>query len=223
MAHPEPSLDVDGVFARLGARGRGGLEWRFVIAAKDGRASYRLSRELQQEHVIEVRSGPDTVRDGRAAPGAPVIVVVVQGVLTPAKVRAIAAKLEERARAHDSTYAGVSWADAAGEAPEEWLTIDAAVWRLRHFTDTGLAAGAAMGWVFGFASEDEKILAALERAAGERGYTSERGKDKSGRTVLAVRCDGVNDDPALRNRYAEMEEMGRGAGAEMVGVALDAG
>ena len=216
-------FDIEALFKHLAADTEYDAEqekqWDFAFRSEDIAKLSKMGKALSNEFDVDLQEEVPTIEDGKEFMDVPMLSVSTVGALSEAEVKALAARFEAMAKKEGVKYDGVSSYDVIDE--EEmfgWMDVESAVWRLRHYTDTGLPANADMPWVFAVVGPENVDLEAVGAGLDEKWYTHlEMVEDEEG-PVLVVHCEGKNDEKALTARYGEIERVVKGKGAELLGV-----
>jgi hypothetical protein len=97
-------------------------------------------------------------------------------------------------------------------------SLKSAQWRLHHYTDTGLAEGAPMVYVFGFAAASPAEAIATLKSAGVK--KARRGPRDADWTVES-RVLGSNDDAKLAEAFKVAMKHAKLIGCKLVGVEFE--
>ena len=238
--------EIEDIFkdlAEQGADPHEPLHWIFHLALPDGQGedlAERLSElaertldDLEPEeggffanasHEVEIDE--DTEEETAT------IEVAIQLVdaLSVEAAKAKAAIVERFAREHGLTPAGVDATEPMDmDDLLEWMPLEDAQWRLSHYTDAGLEAGAPVPWVFAIDAQDIDVLDSVRLALDETGLgrtfidtmgdpdADEDDADED-EEFLFLHVEGVNDNARLADCYHRVEAIAARSGAELLGV-----
>lgn len=224
---PDLRFDVDALFAHM----RDNLdrdpdneetEWRFTFRSSDLDKLTRIGESLAEEFDVHLQESVETYHeDGRRTMGPPLMDVVIIAALPAEEVKSLSARFADLARDADLTYEGVSASDPVDmDELFGWLDLEAAQWRLRHFSDTGLRPGEPLPFVFAVEAEDEPAAERAAQAFHDAGFTSLEiihDEDEPGFGVL-IHAEGKNDERLLADTYHRIEKIAAAHAAELLGV-----
>jgi Regulator of ribonuclease activity B len=226
---PNLNFDIDALFEHLiknlSQDLSKPLEWHFTLRStkKEVAKLERLGAALAKEFDIHFQAEVETWQNDRMSIGPPMLLAVRTEVLTPKDVKALAKRFEGLAKKHGFTYEGVSSFEPIDmNEVFGWLELDDAVWRLRHFTDTGLKEGADVPFVFALTARKPTALQkSAEKVKRWRNTWTEfiDADEEAGEVpMLLIRCAGKNDEAALKKRYKQVESIAKETKASLVGV-----
>jgi len=200
------------------------VDWEFSFRSADVSKLEHVAAGLRGEFdAVLIQEHVEVVGvDGSVSPGLPLLSAVRRDALSPEEVKEIASRMSSLAHTEGITYEGVS---AYQPADEEdlfgWLTIEDAIWRLRHFSDTGLAPDAALPWAFLIVAKEMERLQEAADALGHAGYESIvvfEDQNEDGLYECCVFVDGRNSESKLSEKYKQISEAARQYGAQVQGV-----
>lgn len=224
---PDLSFDIDALFEHL----FGGLEhdeddafdWVFTLRSENVQALNRVAEELSEEFDVQVEEDmPAFDVTGNPIESVPMLSVVRQDALTAEEVKQIANRMQAIADENGFTYQGVDCFDPLdNEEIFGWLDIDDALWRLRHFTDSGLADDSALPWCFLIQTQSLENLEAVAVALRDKGFADRDDyvqPDDDGQYHSCIFMDGVNDEAKLSATASDISDISKDNGCELVGV-----
>jgi hypothetical protein len=223
VPNPDTHFDIDALFAHLTDLEHDlddELEWHFDFRSDDVEKLARVGEALTDEFEVYLQEEVETVTDeGDASMGPPLLTVVIQAALEPDEVKELAARFTELASEEGLIYEGVSTFEPIDEDEAfEWMDLEGANWRLRSFTDSGLAPGERAPFVFAIDAENEDALNKAAAALQNAGFSNlELIEDEEGMGVI-VHVEGKNDEALLTSVYRQIEQIAADAGAELIGV-----
>jgi hypothetical protein len=216
---PDMRFDIDALFAHLtgnlGHELSDAKDWHFTFRSRDLDKLATIGESLSEEFDIELQEEVPTVEDGREFIGPPMLTAVIRGALSRNEVKSLAARFTELAERERIEYEGVlSYEPFDEEVMFGWLALDDAIWRMRHFSDLGLADGAPMPFVFAVTAADAEGLDSAAAALARGGYKSQDLDEP----MLLVKVDGRNEEPELERHYRTVEKIIASSGGELLGV-----
>lgn len=222
---PDLHFDIDALFAHLIESLEHTLEtereWHFTFRCDDLDRLAGVAGALEDEFDVHLQKEVQTVEHGRTFMGPPLLAVMIQAVLGPEEVRSLSARFADLAREHSLTYEGVmSFEPLEMEEAFGWLALEDGLWRLRHFSDSGLAPGEPMPFVFALEAAGQRQAEAAGAALAGAGFENTEvleDPDEPGIGIL-VRVAGRNDEALLTATFQKMERIAAAAGAELLGV-----
>lgn len=221
---PDIHHDVDALFehitTHLGHEMGDEKEWHFVLRSEDYQHLKKIGESLSDEFDIDLQESVETHEEDRTFMGPPLMAIVIVASLTPDEVKSLVTRFKGLAEEQALTYEGVSCYDPIDmDEMFGWLDLEAAAWRLRAYTDSGLAPGERVPFVFAIETDDragaDAIATALAGAGLERVEVID---DEEQGTGLLVYVEGRNDEDLLKQEYGKVERFAAGAGGELVGV-----
>jgi len=219
---PNMCFDIDALFAHmienLSFDVADQMEWTFSLCSKDFGALKVVASHLPGEFTIALQEDVDTYVDGKWSKGLPLLSASITAALEPGVVKSYARRFEEIAHKHGVEYDGVGCFDAEDPSEFQWLDLESAGWRLRHYVDTGMAAGEDLPFAFCIMAASEDGVAKVEEAALQQGFEDVAEYDADGEYGLLVFVNGKNDEKILQARFDEMDAIAKGAGATLAGV-----
>ncbi|MBK7405055.1 MAG: hypothetical protein IPJ41_10570 [Phycisphaerales bacterium] len=220
---PDLHFDIDALFAHLATvlehTPDMEREWHFTLRCDEFDRLVRVGESLEEEFDVHVQEEVETVEGDRTFMGPPLLAVMIQAALGPEEVKSLASKFASLAREEGLEYEGVmSFEPLDEEATFGWLGLEDAQWRLRHFTDGGLAPGCSMPFVFAIeAPAMERAEVVAEALAGFEEIEILEDEESPGIGVIG-RAMGRNDEAVLVEMYERVGRLAAAAGAELVGV-----
>jgi hypothetical protein len=179
----------------------------------------RLENEFQtqiQESVEE--HSPD----GEITDGPPILIVSRCAALTADDVKAIASRMTPIAETEGVTYEGVECYDAVDEDELfDWMELEDATWRLRHFTDTGLEIDEELPWAFLITAENASDLQTAEQTLNKAGLARTQcfdDPDENGAFGMCLFVDGKNNESELVAAHRKFEELLVSTDAKLTGI-----
>jgi len=172
----------------------------------------------EQESVLET-----TVvgRRSRTVVGPPLVTAFWRAKPNASSIARRFASLRALAAKHKAKHGHVSSMDLEEfemlYGPPKAMSLADSCWRLRHYSDTGLKAGAAMEYTFCLVPKDAKACrTALKRA----GLSKIERAPKDADWTLSVTVQGVNSEKRLKAEFEAMKKTARAAGARLKGLML---
>jgi hypothetical protein len=131
------------------------LEYHLRFRAADGRQSYRFTKAIPTlSSLPSARCGPPpTTYQVSADPERPptmLVSLVISAALSTAKTRKIFEESTALAAEHGLEFLGIGCREPDrihDWSATKWLSLEDAVWRLRHFADTGQVNTGALGTI----------------------------------------------------------------------------
>jgi hypothetical protein len=217
-------FDIDAKFQHLVKLGEDlskPREWHFSLRSKKSELPKltKLGESLLKDFEVHLQEEVETWVGEKKTMGPPLLSIVRTAVLTPAEVKKLAKKFETLAKKHGFTYDGVSSYEAVDfDELFGWLELDDAIWRLRHFTDTGLAEGDPTPFMFALTARKAAALKTTAEAVKKwRGVQTDISESDDG-PLLQILGPGKNDEAALRKRYKQVEELAKTTKVQLLGM-----
>ncbi len=218
------SHDIDAYFAHLDKIGHERaeeLQWVFSFRSTDFDHLTRIGESLEDEFQVHLQEEVETIEQDRTFMGPPLLRVELVAALTPVDLKVLHDRFGALAEDEGVDYEGfTSYEPIDEEELFGWLDLEAAIWRLRHFTDNGLEEGAPVPLVLAMAGDDEASLESVGAKLEKLGYTIDGlgpAEDEPGTYVLIARCEARNEDAVIERRYREVERTATAAGATLLG------
>ena len=195
-------------------------EWHFDFRCQDAGRLESLAQSLSEDFDVYFQESVESVDEsGHTTEGPPLMSVIFLDAFDQSQVQAHYDSFKSYAANHGLEYEGVSCCEAVDE--EEmygWLDLDSAIWRLRHYSDTGLKPDEYVPYMFAVQPGD--------LAAGERFIQGARSRPETDAEVIehedgplwAVYIEGKNDDSYLKESYEFVDALAQKHGAELIGV-----
>lgn len=209
--------------------------WDFSLRTKDLDGMHALAKALRkaryatqvQEVVMEstpVESGAGKGKSkGRmkwkSVEGPPLVMAFSLGKPNTTALKRRLLGILKLAKKHDATFSSVSSMDQEEFemffGPPKAMPLADALWRLLHYTDTGLKEGAKIEYTFCLVTEDVKACAAALKKAG---FTKVARAPRDANWTISVSVPGVNDEKRLKAEYAAMRKAAKSCGAKLKGL-----
>jgi hypothetical protein len=226
MATPTPDLkrDIDALFAHmtenLGHEMGEPLDWLFALRHKTVDRLERIAQELEDEFEMDLHEAVEEVdASGKASVGPPMLEIIVRDALEPAQVKELASRFEKLAASQGVTYDGVTCFEPLGEDELfEWLNLDDAVARLKHFTETGVPVGAPVVLQFAIEATDGAAAGRLLKDLLGLGFEGSQGEEEDNARGVVAYCQSSMAEAPLRERYKFVEKVAGKHGAQVYGV-----
>ncbi|KLU04679.1 hypothetical protein RISK_003301 [Rhodopirellula islandica] len=223
---PDLAFDIDALFSHL-VEEQGGelsvpMDWTFTLRGAEI-GQLRSIAETLDDYLCELEESVEEIDEkGRLSLGRPMLSVVKTGALVPSEVKKIADHMQQIAERTGIEYEGVEVFDAIDDDELfDWLSLDEAVWRLRHFSDSGLNPGEELPWVFLLMGETLEQMQKLAVALVEGGFPNSQADedpDEAGRFGVFVFQEGSNDEERLAGAHNQVMKIAREHGATLDGI-----
>lgn len=190
------------------------MSWLFTLLSTDVDRLKQVSDDLQNEFDVDLGTSIEVHEDGREITRQTLSVTAV-GAFSLEEVKLMAARIEAVAEREGVICYNVTCFDADMFG---WLDLDAATWRLRHLTDSGLEEGAPLPWVFAVKGTVEQLNAMLAVLDNGLYKDAEIVEEEAGTAIMLLNADGRNDEGALTDRYQAIQAAANTAQVAMEGV-----
>lgn len=193
---------------------------RNVDAMRTLARALRRARYLttEQESVLETTI---VGRRSRTVVGPPMVTAFWRAKPIASSIARRFASLRTLAARHKAKHGHVSSMDLEEfemlYGPPKAMSLDDACWRLRHYSDTGLKAGAAMEYTFCLVPKDTKACGVVLKKAG---FSKIERAPKDADWTLSVTVPGANNEKRLKAEFEAMKKTARTAGARLKGLML---
>lgn len=212
------------------------LDWTYSFDGPDEETMEAFGESLGEDFMWDIVPCEVLDEEGEVAEEKLQLMVVARGVYTPADVQRFRDQLVKAAEARSIVIEEITayepMDDEAYEAMFGLLDLEDAIWRFRHFEDTGqLQPGEEMNFDFVFGAEAEQALEALAQklaAAGRPVVIESDAEDVATRmseipgidspAALFTRFAGKNDDQAMTEAYNTAQALAEEFDAELLGV-----
>ncbi|EMI27969.1 MAG: hypothetical protein CMM00_04185 [Rhodopirellula sp.] len=220
------AFDIDALFSHLvdelGVDLSIPMDWTFTLRGTDIGQLKSIADTLD-DYQCELEEAVEEIdSQGRLSLGRPMLSVVKTGALVPSEVKKIADQMQQIASRTGIEYEGVEVFDAIDDDELfDWLSLDEAVWRLRHFSDSGMNPGEVLPWVFllmGNSLEQMQSLAEALVAGGFDNSQADEDPDEDGRFGVFVFQEGSNDEERLVAAHRQITKIASDHGAEFEGI-----
>ncbi|MCC7389303.1 MAG: hypothetical protein IT431_11090 [Phycisphaerales bacterium] len=220
---PDLHFDIDALFDHmvnnLEHRLENEKEWSFTFRDEDLEKLSRIGEALSDEFDVHLQEEVETYDGDRVFMGPPLLAVIIVASLLPDEVKTLAARFAALAADESLVYEGVGVCDPIDmDELMEWLDLDAARSRLRAFTDSGLAPGEDLPFVFLVEPEHRAGAKALAAAFAAAGFDDTEIAEEGDATAVFVQFPGRNDEALLKSVYARVERVALAKKADLVGV-----
>lgn len=223
---PNLAFDIDALFSHLvevlGIDLSVPMDWTFTLRGTE-MGQLKSIAETLDEYQCELEESVEEIDDqGRLSLGRPMLSIVKTGALVPSEVKKIAEQMQRIARRTGIEYEGVEVFDAIDDDELfDWLSLDEAVWRLRHFSDSGLNPGEVLPWVFLLMGDSLAQMQAFAEALVTGGFDNSQADDDpddDGRFGVFVFQEGSNDEERLVAAHRQIVKIAADHGVEFEGI-----
>ncbi|MEO9591539.1 ribonuclease E inhibitor RraB [Rhodopirellula bahusiensis] len=223
---PDLAFDIDALFNHLVEELEVDLsvpmDWTFTLRGAE-MGQLKSIAETLDDYQCELEESVEEIDEkGRLSLGRPMLSVVKTGALMPSEVKKIADQMSQIAERTGIEYEGVEVFDAIDDDELfDWLSLDEAVWRLRHFSDSGLNPGEELPWVFllmGDSLEQMQKLAEALVTGGFENSQSDEDPDEEGRYGVFVFQEGSNDEERLVAAHRQIVKIAKDHEASFEGI-----
>jgi hypothetical protein len=186
------------------------LDWEFSLRSPDLQKLRRIEKDLSKNFDVHLQEEVESIDvDGSVSIGDPLLRVIRRAAMTQSEVKEISTQFASLAAQEGLVYEGVSCCDPVDfDELFGWLSLDDAVWRLRHFTDSGLADDADVPWTFLVLTDTVDLAHRIADKLRDLGYDDVDvydEPDEDGKFGLCVFVAGRNNEVALSEAYQKIE------------------
>ncbi|MCC9640748.1 ribonuclease E inhibitor RraB [Rhodopirellula sp. JC740] len=225
-SEPDLAFDIDALFTHLVEDLEVDLsfpmDWTFTLRG-DSLQQLKSIAETLEEHQCELQESVEEIDEkGRLSQGRPMLSVVKTGALVPSEVKKIADRMQTIAERTGVEYEGVEVFDSIEDDELfDWMSLDDAVWRMRHFSDSGLNPGEELPWVFLLMGDTLPQMQTFADALVEGGFGNSQADeepDEDGRFGVFIFMDGSNDEERLVAAHKQIMAIATKHDAELEGI-----
>lgn len=226
---PDLNFDIDALFEHLFGQsdqspGEEEMDWVFTFESNDLDTLEDIGELLDEEFNVHLQENTEIfdLDSDDSYIGPPTMTVVHRGALTCDEVKTLVARFEELAEQYQIQYCGVDCYDPVD--PEEvfgWLPAEDALWRLRHWTDSGMAENEELPWAFlvlapSLDDRDEMLQSFQDRDYAD--YEVFEEPDDDGQYAVCLMMEGRNNEPELGSTIQSIVGIAEGHGGKLEGV-----
>ncbi|GAA4448998.1 hypothetical protein [Novipirellula rosea] len=199
------------------------LEWVFGIESSDIALLEKVGDRAPESYEWDVQEEVEHVdEEGNTTMGGPMLALRRCEALTPAQVKACVDEIDALAKQFGLELGDVTSYDPIDEDDFfDWMSLDEAHWRLRHYTDSGLEADSDLPWLFLLFAPSLEELNALTVALDTQSLgtiESYDEPDEEGQYAMCLFIEGKNNEAELTAMHDRINAIAEVNNAEIVGI-----
>ena len=182
------------------------LEWIFGVEGESVAQLEQFADQLPDNYRQELQEEVKHMdADGNTFVGGPMLSLIRCEALSPNEVKACCDEIDSLAKKSGLRLSDVTSYDAIDEEEFfDWLSLEDALWRLRHFTSSGMDTDAELPWLFlVFSPSLEQLNAAyVALDANDLGKVEKYDEpDEEGNYGLCLFMNGKNNEVNLTEMF----------------------